>query len=222
MAERGLQGLYDQRSQGNHVKFTQEMKGFVKGLLASNPSMASSEVQRIVEHEFGVTISMSVLNEFRREQNLRRRPGSWQESGASELLIALALASGIIETLTDAIYQVVQQERTSERFRTSDARPKDHPDLRDKGRFTSAYNTSPDVRESRFQSLEGKLTTKRLVSMGIFSRSRSSMQRYTLALFSLPLVTENGRVSIIPEAMRYTTCMDTTTRLVASPSISLS
>jgi len=194
IAERGLQGVCDQRSHGNHVKFTQEMKGFVKGLLVSTPSTASSDVQSIIEREFGVTISMSVLNAFRREQNLRRDSGSWQESGAAELLIALALASGLIETLTDAIARAVQQERTSERFNTSAARPRDHADLRDKGRFTSAYNTSLEVRKSRFQSLDEKLMTKRLVSMSIFSRSRSSLQRYTLALFSLPLVTERGRV----------------------------
>ncbi len=207
LAERGIQGLYDQRSQGNHVKLTKEMRGFVKGVLSSTPSMPSSEVQRLVEHEFGSTVSLTVLNEFRRTQNLRRCPDSWQESGASELLIALALGSGIIETLTDAIYQYVQQERTSERFLTSGSRPKDHPDLRDKGRFTSAYNTSPHVRKARFQSVEEKLNTKRLVSMGIFSRSRSSLQRYTLALFSLPLVTHNGRVRSVDNprgnALRY-------------------
>jgi hypothetical protein len=154
-----------------------------------------------------MSVSITVLNEFRREHDLRRRPGSWQDSGASEVLIALALASGIIESLTDTIYQHVHQERMSERFTMSDALPQDHPDLRDKGRFTSAYNTSPDVREARFQSLEEKLHTKRLVSMGIFSRSRVSMHRYTLALFSLPLVTDNGRVRSVDHpsgnALRY-------------------
>jgi hypothetical protein len=50
------------------------------------------------------------------------------------------------------------------------------------------------VRESRFKTLEEKIVDKTFASMGIFSLSRESIMRYTLALFSLPLVTANGRV----------------------------
>ena len=71
---------------------------------------------------------------------------------------------------------------------------KDHLDLRSKGRFTSDYNKLPLVRESRFKSLEEKIGDKRFASMSLFSLSRESIRQYTLALFSLPLVTANGRV----------------------------
>ncbi|MBU3967133.1 MAG: hypothetical protein KKG76_07155, partial [Euryarchaeota archaeon] len=33
MQERGIEGLIDQRNKGNHLKFTDEIKNFVKGLL---------------------------------------------------------------------------------------------------------------------------------------------------------------------------------------------
>ncbi|MBA5941914.1 MAG: hypothetical protein H0M93_01060 [Methanophagales archaeon] len=50
------------------------------------------------------------------------------------------------------------------------------------------------MRESRFKPLEEKVCDKRFASMGIFNLSRESIVRYTLALFSPPLVTANGRV----------------------------
>ncbi|MCP4405076.1 MAG: hypothetical protein GY801_48215 [bacterium] len=66
-----------------------------------------------------------------------------QESGTSELAIALALASGFIDTITDAIYQQAQQKRASEGFSESLAQPKDHPELRASEKFTSTYGSEP-------------------------------------------------------------------------------
>jgi hypothetical protein len=197
LEERGIQGLYDQRSQGNNVKFTKEMKSFVKGLLEVHRTMPSSEVQSALQHEFGVVLSITGINDFRREYDLRRSEKAFQESGASELVIALALASGFIGTMTDAILQHVQHKRASESFRKSRSMPKDHADLRSHGQFTSDYNSAPGISESRFQSLDEKCRQKRFASMRVFSRSKASLMRYTLALFALPLVTVNGRVRSI-------------------------
>jgi transposase len=195
--EYGIQGLCDQRSQGHNVKFTKEMKSFVKGLLELNCSMTSSEVQRALQREFGILLSITGINDVRREYGLQRTEQTFQESGASELVIALALASGFIETMTDAIVQHVQHKRASESFGKSLTMPNDHAELRSHGQFTSDYNRAPSIRESRFQSLEEKCQQKRFASMRIFSRSKASLLRYTLALFALPLVTVNGRVRSI-------------------------
>jgi transposase len=197
LEERGQQGLADQRHRGNNVKFTKEMKSFVKGVLGSDRSLTSSEIQAAIHNEFGVMISITGINDFRREADLGRISCSFQESGASEMVIALALASGFMTTITDAIYQCIQQKRGSESFRESFSIPKDHVELRVQGRFTSAYNTFPGVRESRFECLEDKCHKKRYASMKIFSRSKASFMRYSLALFALPLVTENGRIRSI-------------------------
>lgn len=194
LEERGIQGLYDQRGRGNHRKVTKEVKSFVKGLLESHGSMPSLEVQRAIHNEFGLVLSTRRIHDVRREPGVRGAKNSCQESGASEMVIALALASGFIETITDAIYQHVQQQRASEKFRDSFLLPKDHPDLRVQGQFTSNYNSAPAVSGSRFQSLDDKCRKKRLASMRIFSRSKASLTRYSLALFALPLVTVNGRV----------------------------
>jgi hypothetical protein len=197
LKDRGRQGLYDRRSQGNNVKFTKEMKSFVKGLLDSNQTLTSLDIQAALSKEFGIVLSTTGINDFRREHDMRRSAPPYQESGASEILIAFALASGFIDTITNVISQHVQQKRASKSFEESRLLPKDHSDLRSYGRFTSDYNRAPDVSVSRFHSLEEKCRTKRFASMRIFCYSRATLRRYTLALLSLPLVTENGRVRSI-------------------------
>lgn len=197
MQERGIEGLIDQRNKGNHLKFTDKIKNFVKGLLTQNQSLASEEVQKLIENEFGTSISITVINDFRRESNLSRvypqKDQPLMESGASEIAIALAIDTGIINALTESICFGVEKRRESRIFKDSLLNPKDHPDLRSKGKFTAEYNNLPQVRSSRFKSLDEKITQKRFEAMRIFSLARESIMRYNLALFSLPLVTSNGR-----------------------------
>ncbi|MCP4403288.1 MAG: hypothetical protein GY801_39020, partial [bacterium] len=204
LREWGIAGLYDHRSSGNHLKFTQEMKHFVKGLLEYQRSMSALEVQNALHHAFGVLISQAVINAFRRETDLgwirlracpQEDESCSEESGASEIVVALALSSGLIDTLVNAITQCIQMRRESAAFRASVCMPTDHPDVRSNGRFTSAYNALPQVQGARFKPLDEKLTTKRLASLRILHLSKATIRRYTLALFSLPLVTTNGRVS---------------------------
>ena len=153
LRERGIEGLHDQRGKGNNLKFTNEMKNFVKGLLAYNQSMTSPEVQNAVKNEFGIAISNTVINDFRRENDLIWRSyNPLGESGSAEIVIALALDTGLIETITDSLCRYVQKKRESRAFKESAVIQKDHPDLRSKGRFTADYNTLPRVRESRFKS----------------------------------------------------------------------
>ncbi len=206
LRERGIAGLYDQRSIGNHLKFTKEMKHFVKGLLEYQRSISALDIQNALHHEFDILISQSVINAFRRKNDLgwirsrdchQEDDTCSEESGASEIVVALALGSGLIEALVNAIAQCIHTRRESDAFKESVSIQTDYPDFRSKGRFTSAYNALPQVRKSRFTPLEEKLKTKRLASMRIFHLSKATMRRYTLALFSLPLVTTNGRVSSV-------------------------
>ncbi len=194
LEERGTQGVYDQRSQGNHTKVTQEVKSVMTGLLESHRSMPSSQVQQALLSQYGIVLSTRRMNTCRQEHALRGLGGSFQESGGAEVVIALVLASGFIETLTDAISQHVQKQGASKRFRTSLSMPKDHPDLRSSGQFTADYNKVPAVSGTRFQSFDDTCHKTRWASMRIFSRSKASLKRYSLALFALPVVTVNGRV----------------------------
>lgn len=51
--ERGIEGVYDQRSKGNNLKFTKDMKNFMKRLLEYNRSMNPSEVQNAIKNSEG-------------------------------------------------------------------------------------------------------------------------------------------------------------------------
>src|SRR3972149_4367483 len=107
--------------------------------------------------------------------------------------MALAMETGIIDAITDSICFAVEKMRESQKFKKSTSNPKDHPDLRIKGKFTKEYNNSSDVRSSRFKSIEEKIANKRFDSMRIFSLAKESIMRYNLALFSLPIITSNGK-----------------------------
>ncbi len=118
----------------------------------------------------------------------------FKESGASEIAIALAMETGIIDAITDSICFGVENTKETDKFKESAYNPKDHTELRMKGKFTSEYNKSSEVSSIRFRSIEEKIDNKRFDSMRIFSLTRESIMRYTLALFSLPIVTSNGKV----------------------------
>jgi len=126
MEQRGIEGLSDLRGHGNRVKFTGDMKNFVKGMLSSHRSLTSKVVQQALTKEFGVSISQTVINDAQRVHDLIRIQEIVQESGASEMLIALALDSGFINTITDIIESHVRQLKASISFRESVSKPKDH------------------------------------------------------------------------------------------------
>ena len=199
LEEKGVEALIDQRSEGNNLKFTIEMKSFAKGILNNCKSLTSLDVQEEIKKEFGTIISETTINEFRRENNLTwMRPiiekDTWNDSGASELIIALALKSGLIDALANRIVKFVNNKKESNEYIDSFSIEGNHIELRSNGKFTKEYNNSIQVRESRFKALDEKIPEKRFASMKIFSLSPDTIRRYCLAIFSLPLVTYNGKI----------------------------
>jgi hypothetical protein len=78
-------------------------------------------------------------------------------------------------------------------YKESSKLAKDQLNAREHGKFTSSYNKLKEDRSSRFKSIDEKIDKKRFVSMNIFKLSKESLRKYVLAIFSLPLVTRNGR-----------------------------
>jgi len=198
LKEKGIEGLSDQRCEGNNLRFTDDMKHFVIGLLEHTPSMRTTQVQNAIKNRFEIPISNTTIKDFRRKNDLSWvRPEinhiSIGESGAAEIPIALALGIGLIDVITDSISRCIKDKKESGVFENSARLEKDHTDLRSKGKFTSEYNKFPSVTESRFKSIDEKIGNKRFAAMDIFSLSKKSILRRILALFSLPLVTSNGR-----------------------------
>src|SRR3990170_1859861 len=122
--ERGIDGLIDQRNKGNHLKFTEEIKNFVKGLLNRDRSLTSEDVEKEIYKEFGTSISITVINDFRRENDLtlirkKENISPIKESGASEIVMALAMETGIIDAITDSICFAIEKMRESQNYKES-------------------------------------------------------------------------------------------------------
>jgi len=195
--EKGIEGLTDQREQGNRLKFTDRIKTYIKGVLDNNRSISSSEIKNKIDKEFEIAISVTAINRFRQGSNLSLvRPdkeNTFEESGASEVPVAIALHTGLISMFADFIYNCVQKKRKTKQFKQSLLIGKDCLDQRSRGKFTSQYNKLPEVRANRFKSIEDKIPHKKFDTMRIFSLSKESITKYCISLFVLPLVTSNGR-----------------------------
>jgi len=196
--EEGIEGLSDKRHQGNNTKLTTEIKNYVKGFLENKRSTTSLEIKNKIKKEFKIDISVRSINRFRQANKLSlilppKENCSLDESGASELVIALSLQTGLIDTISEFIYRRVQNKRRTKQFRESVLFKKDYLSHRSKGKFTPRYNQLRGVRESRFKSIEEKIDTKKFDSMEIFRLSKESIKRYCIALISLPIVTSNGK-----------------------------
>ncbi len=199
---KGTDGLYDQRTEGNNFKFSENMKNYVHGLLEHNPTISTNDIQKDIKNHFNISISNTTIKNFRRDTGLvwvhpEKEDNPVFESSAAEIPLALALGTGLMDMFTGTIGQSIKEKMTSGEFEKSEQLEKDHPDLRVKGKFTSEYNNLPSVRESRFNSIEEKISHKRFSAMDIFSLSRKTVLRRNLSLISLPLVTENGKTSSV-------------------------
>ena len=209
--EKGIEGLTDQREQGNRLKFTDKIKTYIKGVLDNNRSITSSEIKTKIDNEFEISISVTAINRFRQENNLSLvrldKESTLEASGAAEMAVAIALHTGQISEFADFIYNRVQNKKRTKQFRQSFLMEKDCLDQRSKGKFTSQYNKLPEVRKCRFKSIEEKIPHKKFDSMRIFSLSKESITKYCISLFVLPLVTSNGRCrsvnSVKGNALKY-------------------
>jgi transposase len=199
---KGTEGLSDKRIEGNNLKFSDNIKNYVQGLVRHNPFISTIEIQIEIESHFNIKISNTTIKNFRRDTGLicvhpEKEDNPVFESSAAEIPLALALGTGLMDMFTDSIGQSIEEKRTSGVLERSEQLEKDHPDLRANGKFTSEYNNLQSVRESRFKPIEEKISHKRFSAMDIFSFARKTILRRTLSLFSLPLVTENGKTSSV-------------------------
>ncbi len=114
-----------------------------------------------------------------------------------ELIAALALHLGWVEHTSKCIMEVVE-ERCRER------QPSGKPEKKGRntqGQFTKAYNQREEIRKMRFASIEQKRAEKNLKKMNICKTSAKNLQRESLAVLGLPLVTLNGQMRNVNTAM---------------------
>lgn len=201
LKEHGEAGLIDKRRNGNYRKVTQEMRDYMKVRMQEEPSISEGELREAIEKRFGTAVSKATLNNLRRSEGMQREKLTAKEqplgrrSGGGEILTSLIFHSGILDVMTKTIMSRIDEVRESSSFKPKKGIGKDHPQSREKGRFTSEYNQLKSVREGRFKSIDEKIPKKNFSTMDVFRRSEETISRYNLALLCLPLVTSNGKTS---------------------------
>jgi transposase len=197
----GEEGLRDKRQDGNSTKLTQRIEDYILFSVKHDPDISTRELRRRIYEEFATRLSKSSVNTVRNthgfisKRQKKRKLHEPQRSGGGEILTGLAMFSGILDVFTTTIVERVQEIRQSDAFWKNQQKPKDHPNVREHGKFTKAYNQLQSVRENRFKSIDEKIAGKNYASMNLFRLSEKSMSRYHLALLCLPLVSSNGKTS---------------------------
>jgi transposase len=198
LEEHGIEGLEDRRSRGNRRTLTDQAKFFLKGAHEANPELTLQELSDRLEQSLKLRIDPTTISRYLRAEGMQikrpPRPAAVERidsaCGGIEILGAIAMHLG----WPDHAAQMIVQER--ERFsRTAAFRnERVQRDLkgRQDGHFTADYNDRPDVRRSRFASIEDKRTNKNYSRMKIFEVSPFVIARKCLAILALPLITLNG------------------------------
>jgi hypothetical protein len=203
LTQYGKEGLRDKREDGNSTKLTPRLQDYIRFSVRHDPDISTRELRWRIQEEFATELSKSSVNKVRKAYGVvsKRAKNTIvyepQRSGGGEILTGLAVFSGLLDVFTNTIVERVQEIRQSDAFWKNQQKPKDHPNVREQGKFTKAYNQLHSVRENRFKSIDEKIPEKNYASMNIFRLSETCISRYHLALLCLPLVTSNGKTSRI-------------------------
>lgn len=205
LEEIGPDGLVDGRSRGGNRKVTLEQEGFLKGCIKSDPDVSAGWLQDALMEEFQCVITLSGISRImaRIEPNRKRSIGrpskavktrvEYNSMGGFELIIAVAHHLGWPKRTADVISQTVDAVKRSDEFGIS-SRNVNKKGKNKAGRFTGRYNRRRDVRECRFASVSEKRKSKNWHSMNIIKDGKETLARKSLAILSLPVVSNNGQV----------------------------
>ena len=120
--------------------------------------------------------------------------------GGFELIIALAYHLGWPQMVANTIKNTVRSLKRTKAFESS-AKFSD-PKGRDKhGRFTAEYNQREDVRKKRFESITEKRDEKNWNSMNVIRDNIKTIERKSLAILSIPVITMNGSMRTVDSAL---------------------
>ncbi len=213
--EFGELGIRDKRSEGGNKKLNSESEAFIKGCVATDPDVSPKWLRQELAKKYNCNLSPSgITRMLRRLQidipkrtkgrpKIHKKEAEHSSCGGFELVVALAYHLGWPQMITNVIKESIQSLKRTKAFRTSD----DYSDKegRDEfGRFTSKYNQREDVRVNRFESVSKKRLQKNWKSMNIIRDQRKTIERKSLGILALPVVTMNGNIRSVDTALGQT------------------
>lgn len=193
LSSEGEEGLQDKRCNGNNSKLNKEQIGFVRGFIKNRTDVSPTQVQRAIEEEFSIKVHRSTTSRLLNKLGVkvRRNEDKNKEQiscAGFEIIAALALHLGWVEHTGKSIMEAIEQ-------RCRERQPSGRPEKKgrnSKGQFTEQYNKREEIRRARFESMDEKRTKKNLRRMNVCKRSGKNLQKKSLAVLALPLVTLNG------------------------------
>jgi transposase len=194
------------RCTGGNRKLSPEAEEYVAGCLKKSPRLSLAGLQAAVAERFGCQIGLSGMSRAvervtgRQNRRPRGRPQKAEEPrretnplGGFEVISALAYYLKWPERVTGIIEQRSRTLKRTKRFRSRQT-DKDVKGRSPSGQFTQSYTQRPDVRGSRFASVEAKRKTKNWHAMDLMRDSPTTLARKSTAILSLPVITLNGTV----------------------------
>ena len=208
-SESGYDGIRDRRADGGNKKTNTEIESFILGCIASNPDVNHSWLQQELASRYGSNLSPSGLtriiqrlNPPEKKSRSRGRPQindqeeMYNSCGGFELIVALAYHLGWPQMTTNIIMEEVYALKKNKVFKTSENKFDNQG--RDKlGRFTERYNQRESIKGTRFDSISDKRQKKNWKSMNIVRDEARTIERKSMAVLSLPVVTMNGSIKTV-------------------------
>ena len=208
----GRSGLEDKRKNGGNKKLNSESEKYIKKCLDENLNVSNLWLREQLIKRYGCAISPSGISralrricperikEKRESYRIEKQEVQINQFCGFELIIALAYHLGWPQMTSNAIVDAVNELKETENYYLS----KKYSDKKGRdswGRFTSKYNQRKDIRENRFASVSKKRLTKNWGSMNIFRDNKKAIERKSLAILSLPVVTMNGSIRTVNAAL---------------------
>lgn len=207
--ESGYDGIRDRRADGGNKKTTSEIESFILGCIASNPNVSHIWLQQELAERYDSKLSPSGLSRIiqrlnppERKKYSKGRPKIneqeevYNSCGGFELIVALAYHLGWPQMTSELIKEEVYALKKKEIFKTGES----NVDLQgrdEQGRFTGRYNQRESIRNSRFDSISDKRQKKNWKSMNIVRDEAKTIERKSMAILSLPVVTMNGSINTV-------------------------
>ena len=209
----GLVGIEDKRGSGGNRKVTSDIESFVHGCITSNPSISNQWLRDQVAEKYRCSLSLSGItriiqrtthSQVTRNQGRPRIPRTIVENqnpcGGFELIVAIAYYLGWPKMVADGISEAVVSLKKRGIFKSSD-QYRDTKGRKPNGRFTSNYNQRKEIRSTRFSSIEQKRETKNWQSLNIVRDHRETLERKSMAILSLPVITMNGTLRTVDSGL---------------------
>jgi len=210
--EGGEQSLCERKHRGGNRKLSPEGEAFIAGSVGRDPDVSPLWLREVLAEKYECFLSPSGMSRAlsrlhpELEKRGRGRPridksaGEDNACGGFELIVALAYHLGWPQMTAGAVREEVRKVKRRKAFGLS-GRYVDKRGRDEKGRFTSEYSLRKDVRESRFESISKKRLTKNWKSMNIIRDNSRVIERKSMAVLSLPVVTMNGSMRSVDTAL---------------------